>query len=147
LLALRTTDTAEFISLKDSALDKDADGFDAGYLDFYESGNRSALKLVDGGVPTIFQVKRLSRRAFEHCMRQTSAVDQVREALAFGLVSVTDWFAPGEMKLGRKKSDVGGEQRLDDATMDKFFEYFDIVKELGDRILTLSTVPPSKGQR
>lgn len=147
MLALRTTNEADFIMLEDSALDKEADGFQESYLEFFETGNRAALKLLDGCTPTVFRVKRLSQKAFEHVMRQTHVVDQMREAVAFGLVSVTDWLAPGQMVIGREKSEIAGEQRIDKATMAKFFECWDLVKEVGTRVLSFQTLPPSKGQR
>jgi hypothetical protein len=145
MIALRTGNEADFIYPDDPALDTEAPDFAERYQEFTETGDRSRLPMRDDGTPTVFRVKRMSNKAFEHCLRQQHDVDRLREAVCYGLVKVENFGEPGVMTLEFEKGDLG-EQRLSRKSLEKIYVW-DVLQLLGLRILSFQTLPPTKGRR
>jgi hypothetical protein len=142
MLALQTRNEAEFIHPEDPALNTAAEGFD--WENFCNTGDRSTLHLHDGQLPTVFKVRKLTRKQYEHVKRQTSEPDLVREAVVYALHRVDNYKQPGEMELGTKQTDLG--KRLTDASYEEIFVP-SVLLPLALFILNLSNLNPSKGQR
>lgn len=142
MLALQTRNTAEFIHPEDPALNTAAEGYD--WENFANTGDKASLHFHDGQVPTIFHVRKLTRKQVEHVKRQVSEGDLVREVVCYGLFQVDNFKQPGQLEI-KKKTDPLGE-RVSDVTYDDIFVW-NVMFPLALFTLNLSNLNPSKGQR
>lgn len=143
MIGLRSLDRVDFVWNKDPALDRDHDQFDELYDKHLQDGDTTHLPLIEGRVPTIWTLKRLTVPALEHVLGQSGQMKQMVEAVAFGLVTLRNFGGRGDTELRTRKTDVG--KRLHPETLDKIFN-IEAFPAVGLAVIGLSTLDPTIGQ-
>src|SRR4051812_41162651 len=113
MISIRSTDHVDYVLSIDPALDRDAPSFDWG--EYMKSYDRKHAPTKDGCEPTVFKIKRLTRRQMLYVLKQSPA-EQAGEAVAFGLESVKNLQGFDQAMVKRKRTDIG--DRLDNETLD-----------------------------
>jgi len=133
MIASRSTDSVVHVYSQDPAIDKDHPDFD--WDRFKETGEMKYLPIKEGQTPTVFQIRRLTRRQFLKVIKSDDA-EQFSEAVAYGLRGIKDWGAPVDLKF-----QGDGQERLHPDTLDRIFAV-ELFVELGARIMELSRLAP-----
>lgn len=131
---------------EDCALDKsDPDVFAAAWKAFLENGDETALPLLDGGTPAVFDLVPLTRRQFLRVYSGGgSPLEQMTEAVAYGLRAVRG-FEVNSRPADVRSVDSDAGKRLDAATLDALFDPM-LFAELGARVLEISRLDPTRGR-
>lgn len=138
MISLRPTVHLKHIYSEDPAIDKQHP--DYSWDKYVRTGDRKYVPVKDGFVPTVFELRPLTRRQYQAVMR-CDATALGMEAVAYGLVSVEN-LSRGDhpVVLKSKPTDLG--DRLTDESLDNLFA-FDVIGELGLIIISLSAVRPT----
>ncbi len=148
MIGLRATQTLRTVFSGDPAIDQGIDAEGKPISDmakFGETGDIACLRWVSGEEPTYFELRRVTARAFNFAMGQTSQPLKERELIAYGLAAVENLRGRdgNPVKLKHVKSHLG--PRLTDEALDEIHsvELFD---ELAVRLWRLSTLDPTIGR-
>lgn len=131
------TSTFEHVWTKDPAVDLDHPDSDPNK--YLETGEAKYLTFREGETPTIWILRPLSRRAFNHVMESASASQFTARdlAVAYGLREIKNG---GDVSLQFEKNGHGGE-RIKDSCLDEIFNAV-VFDEISGRILRMSTLSP-----
>jgi hypothetical protein len=138
VLNIRTATTRKYISRHDDAVDRKKMK-DAAWTRFVEGEIEiEKVPLRPGCKPSIFSLRRLSRKQFLSVMDVGTQMAQAQEAVAYGLVG---WENFAEVQPVTEPSDLG--PRLSEACMDSIFVP-EVVRELGLVVIGMSMLGPTK---
>lgn len=127
----------------DPAIDVDSKAYD--WPKFVETGDVSCLPTRDGCRPTVFMVRSLTRKQFQHVQGIDDVGRKANETVAYGVVSWKDFVDASGRALTpqTKKSDLG--ERLSDRTLDEIYSPA-LFSELAVLVWSLSSLGFSNGQ-
>lgn len=137
---IKRADTEGVLILEeDDALDKAHPDYD--WLQHFETGDRRFVPIKTGCSPSVFYLRRLTRRQYEHVFAQPTEEARFREAVAYGLDRVENY---GPQELKRFRTEAG--ERITDEHLDDLHAA-GLFRVLGLRVLTFSTLNPSSAPR
>lgn len=122
---------------QDPAIDRDHPSFS--WDAFLKDGDLKHLPKVEGQEYTLFEIGPLTRRQMMRVM-SLSGMEQVNEAVAFGLKDVKNYVADGQ-SVSLEHQNQGDEKRLNQRSLDRIFDPL-LFTELGMRIIMLSQLDP-----
>lgn len=127
-----------YVWSKDPSLDRDNPAFN--WPEFERTSSLEHAPAKEGCKLTVFEITPLSRKLFMRVFSMGASLDQMNEAIAYGLKGLRDYQSEGRpVELKTTKAD--GEERLTAETLDRLFEPM-LWVELGKRILELSQLHP-----
>jgi hypothetical protein len=134
VIGIKSLERIEYVCENDPALDKGAEGFD--WAKYIESGDHAHIRFRDGCTPSVFSLRRLSRKQYLRTVGRPQ-MEMISEAVAWGLAGVKGLGSKADLRF--EKTDAG--ERLSDASLDAVFAP-ELFAELSLRILSLSGVHP-----
>ena len=128
---------------KDPALDRDNPAFD--WDSFWKTGDAKHVPIREGCEATWFVCRRLTPAQFRRVMTEASDFDKFYQAIAYGLVAVEHFRGAdgSDVTLRHKRTDLG--ERLTEESLSAIFAV-EVFREIGSRIITLSTLDPTRAQ-
>jgi hypothetical protein len=137
----------KYVALHDPALDNEHPQATDLAVKYLETFDASVLPLKDGAKLAVFELAHLTRAQATRAMGMPTELEKFTEALAYSLVSVTDfWRGPVRVE----HATVAGQRRVKGEILDTLFgdnpiEGAALFEELGIQILTgLRLRPTSK---
>ena len=138
MIGARSNATFEHIYSEDPALDTESLSFDAKkYMDTFD---RQYLPVRDGSTPTVFRIRRLSRKRFE-AVSALSGHNRAAAVVAYGVQGIENFRLPSGDMLVPELTGVGADQHLTAATLDAFFDG-GLFAELMNVIIAASGLDP-----
>lgn len=129
------------ISLLDPAINREHEDYKPEL--YRDTGDQKHIPLHDGATPSVFELSPLTRKQLQAVMDVANSLEQVSEAVAYGLKSVTNFSYDGE-PIKVEHVTVNGNRRVKSDVLDKLFDPT-LFAELGSRILGLNRLDPTKG--
>jgi hypothetical protein len=138
MIGARSNATFEHIYSEDPALDGESPAFDAKkYMDTFD---RQYLPVREGSTPTIFRIRRLSRKRFES-VSALNGHNRAASVVAYGVQGIENFRLPSGDMLIPEFTGQGSDTHLTPATLDAFFDG-GLFAELMNVIIAASGLDP-----
>jgi hypothetical protein len=137
MIGSRSNAPVEYISTGDAALDHTSPGFD--FRKFMETFDRAYLPVKAGRSPTVFTVRRLSRRRFT-AISGMAKHEQPAACVAYGVTGISNYM-DGRNTIVPEFDGAGADSRLAETTLDAIFSP-SLFAELAQVIVLLTELDP-----
>lgn len=141
MIGARGNDIIEYIYSEDPALDPEHADFNA--KKFLDSFDRKYLPVKDGVTPTVFKIRRLTRKRFM-AIAGMAPTERANATVAYGVVGIDNFMLKSGSYLIPEFSGSGVDQHLTAATLDAMFDG-GLFAELMNIIMAASGLDPLCG--
>lgn len=144
MIGTRSNATVEYIPQSDPALDRSSPSFN--FAKYLETFDRSHLPVKAGSDPTVFTLRRLTRKRFT-AISGMPKHEQAEAVVAYGVVGIAGWREPNGNRLLPEFEGTGGvDQHLTAATLDAIFSPT-LFAELSTAVVLLTELDPLADRR
>lgn len=143
MIGTRSNAPVEYISQDDAALDTESSEYN--FAEYLKTFDRKYLPCKPGVTPTVFTLRRLSRKHFT-AIAGMPKHQQAEESIARGVVNISGFALPNGNSLVPEFDGSGADQRLSATTLDAIFSP-KLFAELSQVVIVLSELDPLAGKR